>query len=411
MVNFQDSTAFARPFIGFLIVFLLSAGISFGQGHGNDSDVSQDEHATTHDEDHGDAAQTGEHQDAGHENDEHDADMNSHDGGHGDDAHHADAHGSDDHHAEGHGDGHHEEEEGVGEMILGHIKDDHVWHFWNEGVVYLPVILYTEDGVKTYNSADFYEHHAPVPHDGYMMEEGKVVALEGSPAVIVDFSITKNVASLLISLVVMLFIFLSVGRNYKGGNINAPKGLARLFEPIVVFIRDDVAKPNIGPKYEKFMPYLLTLFFFIWLNNLFGLTPGAANLTGNIAVTFTLAILTFIIVNVNGNKNYWRHILAMPGVPKPVLLILTPVEILSIFTKPFSLMIRLFVAITAGHIVVLSLIGLIFIFKSWAIAPASMLLVTFVNMIELLVATIQAYVFTMFTALYIGQAVEEHHDH
>jgi len=401
MVKFLDSAALERLSIASLIVFLLSVGISFGQDHGNESDDShqeenaqhdaehedEDHHSTTSEEDHG-AAVEGHHEEEGHHAE----------AGHGDGEHH--------------GEGHHEEEEGVGEMILGHIKDDHVWHFWETGVLYLPVILYTEDGVKTYSSADFYEHHQHVEHDGYIINEsGKIEAVAGAPEVIIDFSITKNVASLLISLVIMLVVFLSVGRHYKGGNINAPKGIASLFEPIVVFVRDEIAKPNIGPKYERFVPYLLSLFFFIWLNNLFGLMPGAANLTGNIAVTFTLAILTFIIVNVNGNKNYWRHILAMPGVPKPVLLILTPVEFLSIFTKPFSLMIRLFVAITAGHIVVLSLIGLIFIFKSWAIAPASLLLVTFVNMIELLVATIQAYVFTMFTALYIGQAVEEHHDH
>jgi len=401
MVKFLDSAALERLSIASLIVFLLSVGISFGQEHQNESDDSHHEESAQHDEGHEDDHHTtdseGEHGDAAEEH---------HGGGH--DEHHAEAgHGEEGHHGEDH-----HEEEGVGEMILGHIKDDHVWHFWENGVVYLPVILYTEDGVKTYSSADFYEHHQHVEHDGYIINEsGKIEAVAGAPEVIIDFSITKNVCSLLISIVVMLVIFLSVGRHYKGGNIHAPKGIAALFEPIVVFVRDEVAKPNIGPKYERFVPYLLSLFFFIWLNNLFGLTPGAANLTGNIAVTFTLAVLTFIIVNVNGNKNYWRHILAMPGVPKPVLLILTPVEFLSIFTKPFSLMIRLFVAITAGHIVVLSLIGLIFIFKSWAIAPASLVLVTFVNMIELLVATIQAYVFTMFTALYIGQAVEEHHDH
>lgn len=409
MVNFQDSAAFKRLSVATIIVFLLSVGISFGQHGDEHTDDSHSEHVDDTTGGHADEAHPhadGAAEAHGHDDQHHEATEGHHEGEA--EGHHEGGHGEGDH-AEGE---HHEEEEGVGEMILGHIKDNHVWHFWDEGVVYLPMILYTEDGIKTYNSADFYEHHAKVEHDGYIINErGKVEAVGDNAAVIVDFSITKNVASLLISIVVMLIIFFSVGRHYKGGNVNAPKGLAAIFEPIVVFVRDEVAKPNIGPKYEKFVPYLLTLFFFIWLNNLFGLTPGAANLTGNIAVTFTLAILTFIIVNVNGNKNYWRHILAMPGVPKPVLLILTPVEFLSIFTKPFSLMIRLFVAITAGHIVVLSLIGLIFIFKSWAIAPASMILVTFVNMIELLVATIQAYVFTMFTALYIGQAVEEHHDH
>ena len=171
-------------------------------------------------------------------------------------------------------------------------------------------------------------------------------------------------------------------------------------------------KPNIGPKYEKYLPYLLTLFFFILFGNLLGLLPGAANLTGNIAVTATLAVFTFLITNISGNKNYWMHILWTPGVPLPLRIIILPVEIIGIFTKPFSLMIRLFAAVTAGHIVLLSLVCLTFIFNSWVVGVGSSIFVLFISLIELLVAGIQAYVFTLFSSLYIGMAVEEHeHDH
>jgi F-type H+-transporting ATPase subunit a len=176
-------------------------------------------------------------------------------------------------------------------------------------------------------------------------------------------------------------------------------------------VRDEIVKPNIGHNYEKFMPYLLTLFFFILLGNLLGLLPGAGNLTGNIAVTLTLAVFTFIITNVSGNKAYWSHIFWTPGVPLPLRLVILPVEIIGIFTKPFSLTVRLFVAITAGHIVLLSLISLAFIFQSVTVGFVSSLIVLFINLIELLVAGIQAYVFTLFTALYIGMATEDHAHH
>ena len=173
-------------------------------------------------------------------------------------------------------------------------------------------------------------------------------------------------------------------------------------------MRDEIALPNIGPRYKQFTPYLLTLFFFIWIGNLLGLVPGAANLTGNIAVTVTLAVITFLITNFNGNKDYWKHVFATPGVPLPLLFIIVPVEIIGLFTKPFALTVRLFVAITAGHIVILSFIGLIFVFESMAVGVASTLMVIFINIIELLVATIQAYVFTLFSAMYIGSAVADH---
>jgi len=178
-----------------------------------------------------------------------------------------------------------------------------------------------------------------------------------------------------------------------------------------VFVRDEIVKPNIGHHYEKYLPYLLTLFFFILFGNLLGLLPGAGNMTGNIAVTLTLAVFTFIITNFSGNKSYWGHIFWTPGVPLPLRIVILPVEIIGLFTKPFSLTIRLFVAITAGHIVILSLICLTFIFGSIYVGLASTLMVLFINLIELLVAGIQAYVFTLFTSLYIGMATAEHEHH
>src|SRR5690606_6698304 len=211
--------------------------------------------------------------------------------------------------------------------------------------------------------------------------------------------------------VVLVLVFLSVAKAYKRNAGKAPKGLQSLIEPVILFVRDEVVKPNIGHGYEKYMPYLLTLFFFILFGNLLGLLPGAANLTGNIAVTMTLAVLTFIITNVSGNKSYWSHIFWTPGVPLPLRIVILPVEIIGIFTKPISLMVRLFVAITAGHIVILSLIALTFIFQSYFVGIASSLVVLFINLIEILVAGIQAYVFTLFTSLYIGMAKAEDHHH
>jgi F-type H+-transporting ATPase subunit a len=208
-----------------------------------------------------------------------------------------------------------------------------------------------------------------------------------------------------------MFVFLAVAKGYKKNSGKAPSGIQSFFEPIIVFVRDEIVKPNIGHHYEKYLPYLLTLFFFILIGNLLGLLPGAGNLTGNIAVTLTLAVFTFIITNVSGNKAYWGHIFWTPGVPLPLRIVILPVEIIGIFTKPFSLTIRLFVAITAGHIVLLSLISLAFIFQSISVGLVSSLIVLFINLIELLVAGIQAYVFTLFTSLYIGMAIAEHEHH
>ena len=303
-----------------------------------------------------------------------------------------------------------------GEMILHHIGDSHEWHWFatDNGnlTTYLPIIAYRPGrGLSVFSSKRISNGEGAVSgkaYDGLKLEHEKLLTTDGSK--VYDFSITKNVAALLGSAVLMLVVFTAVARGYKKNEGRAPSGIQSVFEPIIVFIRDEVAKKNIGPKYERYMPYLLTAFFFIWFNNLLGLTPGAANLTGNIAVTLVLASLTLIITLASSNKAYWAHIFATPGVPKPLLPIMIIVEVIGIFTKPFSLMIRLFANITAGHIVVLSFISLVFIFKSLAVAPVTLAFGLFINVLQLLVAVLQAFIFTLLTAMYIGGAVEDHHD-
>jgi len=304
------------------------------------------------------------------------------------------------------------EELNVSELIIHHVLDDHVWHFSDGFVVYLPVIVYSaERGLDIFSSGNFYdEHHNVVEYNGYKLDHNHIYLADSGKAVL-DLSITKNVAMLLINAVVLLLIFTSVARAYKRNKGKAPSGLQSFFEPIILFVRDEVVKPNIGHHYERFFPYLLTLFFFILFGNLLGLLPGAGNLTGNIAVTMVLAVFTFLITNFNGNKAYWSHIFWTPGLPFVMRLIILPVELIGVFTKPISLMIRLFVAITAGHIVLLSLIALTFVFASIWVGFGSTLMVVFISLIEILVAAIQAYVFTLFSALYIGQATAEHEHH
>jgi len=315
----------------------------------------------------------------------------------------------------------------AGKLIMDHIGDEHGWHLWGHTTLPLPVILFdTQRGLQVFSSSRFEHGHAT--YEGYALNESEVVAVnaagnvdEAATANIWDISITKNVLSLFISLAILLVIFISVAKAYTRRAGQAPTGMQNLLEPIILFVRDDVAKSAIGEhKYQKYMPYLLTAFFFIFLNNLMGLVPffpGGANLTGNIAVTLVLALITFVIVTINGNKNYWGHILAMPGVPKWVLLILTPVEILGMFLKPFVLMIRLFANITAGHIIALSFFSLIFVFgetsagAGYGVSVMSLAFTVFMTMLELLVAFIQAYVFTFLSAMYIGAALEEHHEH
>lgn len=337
-----------------------------------------------------------------------------------------------------------EEEFEVGEMIMHHISDAHEWHLWgghhNSVSIYLPIIL-VDGGLKTFSSKHFY-HGTPMtgkdkktgeeveyvlgvgPAAGYAMfheeiykvgesglefEEGHVHGAV-SP---LDFSITKNVLSLFFGAFFIIVIMSSVARFYKKNGSVAPRGLAKYLEVLILMVQDNIAKENIDKhKYKKYVPYLLTIFFFIFINNLLGLVPiipGGANLTGNISVTLFLAVCTLIVTLASGNKNYWGHIFAMPGVPIPVLLILVPIEIVGIFTKPFALMVRLFANMTAGHIIVLALISIIFINQNAAWGGLSVPMALFISTLELLVAFLQAFLFTMLSALFIGAAVEEAH--
>jgi F-type H+-transporting ATPase subunit a len=304
------------------------------------------------------------------------------------------------------------EELNVSDLIIHHVLDDHVWHFADGMVLNLPVIVWSKErGLDIFSSARFFdENHNLVPYNGYRLDHGDIY-LESTNAKVLDLSITKNVGMLFINATLLLLVFTAVGKAYKRNPTGAPKGLQSFVEPVVLFIRDEIARPNIGAKYERYLPYLLTLFFFILFGNLIGLMPGAGNMTGNIAVTLVLAVFTFFFTNLSGNRHYWGHIFWTPGLPFLMRLIILPVEIVGIFTKPISLMVRLFVAITAGHIVLLCLIVLTFVFASYWVGFASTLIVLFISLIEILVAGIQAYVFTLFSALYIGQAVAEHEHH
>lgn len=310
----------------------------------------------------------------------------------------------------------HDQESGeklnVSELIIHHVLDDHIWHVADGAVIYLPVIVYSaEKGLDIFSSRNFYDdHHNVVPYNGYVLDHNHIY-LEGTDKAVLDLSITKNVAMLFINAALLLLVFVSIAGAYKRNRARAPRGLQSFFEPVILFVRDEIARPNIGHRYERYFPFLLTLFFFILFGNLIGLLPGAGNLTGNIAVTMVLAVMTFIVTNVSGNRGYWGHIFWTPGLPfvlRPIILL---VEVIGVFTKPISLMVRLFVAITAGHIVLLSLIVLIFVFRSYWVGFGSTIIVLFISLIEILVAAIQAYVFTLFSALYIGQATAEHEHH
>lgn len=327
----------------------------------------------------------------------------------------------------------------ISQVAFEHILDSHSWHLWGEGhdavSISLPVILKTDNGIVMFSSGEFhhdthgtvvvekngqrfvnfeekiyYASEIPNEHGQFIetkMEGNEETVLNASP---LDFSITKNVAQLLIAAIVLILLFTSVAKAYKStGVTTAPRGKQSFLEPLILFVRDDIAKENIGgTKYEKFVPYLLTVFFLILLNNVFGMIPIGANLTGNIAFTFVLSVLTLILTNINANSHYWKHIF----LPKPLYLwpILMPLEFVGIFTKPFALMIRLFANMTAGHIIVISLVGLIFVFKTLWISPVAVGFALFIDVLECLVALLQAYIFTLLTALFIGSAAAEHHE-
>lgn len=286
----------------------------------------------------------------------------------------------------------------------------------------LPVIL-VDNGLQVFSSSKFHHGETVAEHNGnyYALYHNKIYKTDAAGTINydaehhatnekpLDLSITKNVFLIMLVGLFMIFMFVRMGKKYQNG---LPTGFGRFMEPIVLYIRDDIAIPNIGEKhYKKYISYLLTVFFFVWIVNLLGLTPIGINVTNNIAVTFALALITYLLTTFTANKNYWKHIFWMPGVPMPMKIILAPIELLGTFIKPFSLMIRLYANITAGHIVIMSIIGLMFIFKNWVGSPLSFALATTLGILELLVAALQAYIFTMLSALYFGMAVEEHDDH
>ena len=328
----------------------------------------------------------------------------------------------------------------IKEYISHHLKDSHDFSlasYTNDTGehVYigapLPVILW-DNGLKVFSSSKFHHGETLAEVDGnyYKLYHEKIYRTDAEGTISydedhhptnvkpLDFSITKSVVMIIITGLLMFWLFTSLARSYAKNN-SIPTGMGRFFEPIVLYIRDDIARPNIGEKrYRRYMPFLLTIFFFIWFLNMFGLTPLGINVTGNIAVTFSMAIMTFLITNFTGTKDYWMHQFnplgdSMPWYAKiPLYIILVPIEMLGLIIKPFSLLIRLYANMQAGHIVLMSLIGLMFIFKSWLGSPLSFALAFSISLIEILVALLQAYIFTMLSALYFGFAAEEHeHEH
>tara|TARA_B100001989_G_scaffold104955_2_gene73436 strand:+ start:4531 stop:5535 length:1005 start_codon:yes stop_codon:yes gene_type:complete len=299
----------------------------------------------------------------------------------------------------------------MGGMIMHHILDDYQYEIVHGLAIPLPIIIYSEEkGLMIFSSSKLFDdNHVPLEkgYNGFKYYHGKLKPVD-IDASFVDLSITKNVFFLILTASLMIIVFILVARGYSKKN-QAPKGIQALFEPIIILIRDDVVKKNIGSNYERYLPYMLTLFFFILFGNILGLLPAAANLTGNIAVTLTLAVFTFLLTNFSGNKHYWKHIFWTPGIPLPMRILILPIEIIGVLTKPISLTIRLFAAITAGHIVILSFIGFTFIFQSYFVGIFSAMFVVGLNLVELLVAAIQAYVFTLFSSIYIGMATEDGH--
>ncbi len=345
---------------------------------------------------------------------------------------------------------HKEEKKGFNakEVIFGHVLNNHDFHLLDlvndNGEKHpislpLPVILYSKQrGLEAFMSSNF--HHGEHNYRNYMMlTEEKIEELHLDPTKynaqdilavtetgaidgsvkIYDISLTRNVVQMILALVLFTWIMLSIAKKYKSGQgVNtAPKGAQGLLEPVIIFVRDEVAKPNLGKKYKKYLPFLLTIFFFILINNIFGLIPGSANVTGNIAFTVVLGLISFVVIIFSSNSHYWGHIFNPPGVPGFVKPILVLVEFLSVFIKPFALIIRLFANMVAGHIIIICLISLIFIFggksaaAGWGTAPFSLAFTIFIYFIEVLVAFLQAFIFTMLTAVFIGQAMEGgHHD-
>jgi len=336
-----------------------------------------------------------------------------------------------------------EEKKGINitELVFGHVSDMHRWHLFSiahEGApathvsMPLPIIVYESGkGLSIFSSSHFgdQEEWTKAPdgktaispsYEGYHMEmaiKEKVIADDGGK--IYDLSVTKNILSMLIGVVLLLWAMTSVAKKYSAnsGAVAAPRGFQNFIEVVIIFIRDEVAKPNLGHKYKKFMPLLLTIFFFIWINNMLGLLPGGANFTGNIAVTACLALVAFVVMMANSNKHFWSHLLNPPNVPFLVKCLLVLIEVMSLCIKPVALMIRLFANMLAGHIVILSVICLIFIFALMNVYVGGVFTLVaipfaiFMFMLELLVAAIQAFIFANLTAVFIGQAIEDTHAH
>jgi F-type H+-transporting ATPase subunit a len=307
-----------------------------------------------------------------------------------------------------------------------HIMDAHEFHFFSLGETHasipLPVILYSpQRGLSVFSYGKF--HHGHEAYNGYKTEHGHIVPVREDGSVdesvkVYDFSLTRNVVQMIIALTILVLLLTGMAKKYKkNGPYAAPSGWQNAVEPLITFIRDEVGKPNLGKKYIKYMPYLLTVFFFILINNLLGLIPGSANVTGNIAFTMVLAVISLLVIIFSTNSHFWGHIFWPPGVPLPVKIILIPVELAGVLLiKPAALMIRLFANMVAGHIVITCFILLIFIFGAMSkvagmgFVPVSIAFTVFIYLIEILIAFIQAYIFTNLTAVFIGQAFEGGHD-
>jgi len=314
-------------------------------------------------------------------------------------------------------------------MIDHHLSDSHYVVFFEDAAAEeyygfpLPIIL-VDNGLKIFSASRFDHGHHLVEVDGqhYKLYHSKIYKTDAQGTIHydeagfptnerpLDLSITKNVFVIILISIFIFILFRSMAVSYKKHG-HLPKGINRLLEPMVVFVRDDIAKTNIGPRYKKYMSWLLTIFFFVLFLNLLGMFPFGVNVTGNITVTFALAMVTFVITQFSGNKHYWKHVFWFPGVPWPMKIILAPIEVLGMFTKPFALMIRLFANMTAGHVVIMSLLGLIVVFQNWFAGVAFFGFSLFISLIEILVAFLQAYIFTLLSALYIGMAVDDHADH
>jgi len=303
--------------------------------------------------------------------------------------------------------------------ILNHVQDAYEFHFFQIGdfhaSIYLPVILYSpQKGLSIFSSKRFGHDH-DLQYDGYKMKgENEIVPVDEDVTVF-DLSLTRNVVQTLIALALFTIVMVKIGNKYKKGHgvVSAPSGAQGFMEPIIIFIRDNVGKTNLGSRWERYMPYLLTVFFFILINALFGMIPGAANVAGNIAFTLILGLISLVVILCSTTPHFWKHILWPPDVPFLVKVILVPVELFGVFViKPGALIIRLFANMVAGHIVILAFISLIFIFGAMSttaglgFSPFSVVFVVFDYFIEILVAFIQAFIFTVLTAIFIGQGFE-----